>query len=105
MICGESGWYETFAETPGELFRANMREYGRCTGKVYVDDAEGKAHPVGWVFQKRIEYQDAHRLSAGEKTYLQDTWVTYRKGEPEPHCSHCGTVHGSGRGISLINCH
>lgn len=67
---GESGVYETFADTPGELYRAYVKEYGRCVGKVYVDLPNAPATPVGWVFQGRDKYEDT-----GE-TYLREVWVT-----------------------------
>jgi hypothetical protein len=79
---------EFYGETEGELFRFCLREYGRCISKVYVDrsfpapDGNGKASvvdQVGWCFQKRVEYQDAHCLPRGkERTYLQEVWVTFK---------------------------
>jgi hypothetical protein len=65
----ESPVYETGFDTPGEVYRASLREHGRCTGKVYVDK-DGKALPVGWVFLRRAQYDDC------KETYLQETWVT-----------------------------
>ena len=94
---GDSGWYETDSSDQGELFRSMRgRDYGRCTGKVYLDDAAGESHHVGWVFQQRRKYDDC------AKTYLAEAWVTFRKGAPEPHCATCGAVHGSGRGVAVI---
>ena len=63
---GNSDVYETFTDNRGELYRAMQREYGRCTGKVYVDDGQ----PIGWVFQKRQQYDDC------QETFLLETWVT-----------------------------
>ena len=71
-IYGESGCYETFADTPGELFKALQREYGRCVSKVYI----GEKTPVGWVFEKRAEYEDT-----GEP-YIQEVWVTMHREPP-----------------------
>jgi hypothetical protein len=89
---GDSGaWQEAFTDDRGQLYRALMREYGRCTSKVYVDDpapvngddAKGytlRPRAVGWVFVKRVEYDDAHRLPPGrERTYLREVWVTVRE--------------------------
>lgn len=76
---GESDWYEPYTDDLGQLYRSLRCEYGRCIGKVYVDLREGGAQPVGWVFRKRMEYEDAHRISDPEKrTYLRETWVSYR---------------------------
>ena len=69
---GDSDVYETFTEDRGELYHAMQREYGRCVGKVYVDDGQ----PIGWVFQKRKQYDDS------PETFLLETWVTVHSGPP-----------------------
>jgi hypothetical protein len=60
--------------TVGDIFREMVKEHGRCTGKVYVDylhrDSKYGPYPVGWVFQKRVKYDDC------KETYLQEVWVT-----------------------------
>jgi hypothetical protein len=53
----------------GDIYRYCVREYGRCIGKVYVDTDTG-AMAVGWVFVKRMKYEDVN------ETYLHETWVT-----------------------------
>ena len=94
---GESEWYETISTKMGELFLSMQREYGRCTGKMFVDRlSDGKPHHVGWVFEQRKRYDDC------AETFLSETWITFRKGEPEPHCTHCGAVFGSGHGVNVI---
>ena len=55
--------------TMGEIYRASVKEYGRCTSKVYVDTDDG-TQPVGWHFVKRVKYDDA------DEYYLQGAWVT-----------------------------
>jgi hypothetical protein len=69
-LFGESDVYESFADTPGELYRSCLKEYGRCTGKVYVDLPGKPATPVGWVFEGRQKYEDT-----GE-SYLREVWVS-----------------------------
>lgn len=56
----------------GEIFRRMQKEYGRCVSKVYVSlDEEGSVNlPVGWVFQRRRQYEDV------KETYLAETWIT-----------------------------
>lgn len=64
--------------TMGEIYREARDEYGRCTGKVYVDrrvpTPEGgerwEAVHVGWFFISRQEYTDTH------EPYLRGAWVT-----------------------------
>lgn len=72
----ESEIYETpyTPERRGELFRALVAEWGRCTGKVYVDLPNAPATPVGWVFESRAKYEDS------DDTYLRETWVTLYEG-------------------------
>ncbi len=70
----ETDIYETFVDTPGQLFRAAQREHGRCISKVYADD---RATPVGYVFNKK-----AHYTNTGEP-YLQETWITIHDAREE----------------------
>jgi hypothetical protein len=78
---GSSDVYETFSDDPGELFRAFQREYGRCTGSVFVDK-DGTSRRVGWVFQKRARYTDT------KESYLMETWVTLHTREPVTTVEH-----------------
>lgn len=83
-IIGDSdGYFESFTADKGELYRDLVSEYGRCTGKVYVDLPEGKAKEVGWVFIKRMKYEDAN------ETYLREVWVTIQEPENLRHCPNC----------------
>lgn len=66
---GESDVFESCYSTPSEVYRGAMREHGRCIGKVYVDRGGSVLH-VGWVFQKRVKYDDC------DETFLRETWVT-----------------------------
>jgi hypothetical protein len=66
---GDVGPEDTHCDTPGEVYRECVKEYGRCTGRMYVD-TDGAPKAVGWVFVKREKYQDC------DDTYLQETWVT-----------------------------
>jgi len=75
-MIGESDPYETWCKDRGDLYRAMQKEYGRCTGKCYVDRA-GKSVPIGWVFVGRDKYTDCNEF------YLRETWVTVYKGKPE----------------------
>lgn len=74
---GESGKYEPFTENVTTLYKSLLKEYGRCQSKVYIDRTptdyksnKGKVKAIGWVFQKRVKYEDS------KDTYLQETWVT-----------------------------
>lgn len=64
-----TGVYETSygLDELGDLYRACVREYGRCASSVRVDPTGRR---VGWVFVKLDRYQDT-----GEP-YLREVWVT-----------------------------
>lgn len=70
-------------DAEGDLYRALVKEYGRCTSKMYVDLKAGGTRQVGWVFVKREEYTDAHRLPKKERTFLCETWVEVFDGPPQ----------------------
>lgn len=74
-IVGETGVYETSYDDKGSLYHAMVKEYGRCTGKMYIDTKEG-AKTIGWVFTKRIGYSNS------KDTYLQSTWISVHTGPP-----------------------
>jgi hypothetical protein len=76
---GEPSIQKVFTDDPGKLFRYCQKEFGRCVSRVYIDTADEEAAPVGWVFQKRVEYDDCN------KTYLRETWVTLFQGPKGPH--------------------
>ena len=76
---GSADPYEPFTDDIGELFRALSREYGRCTSKVYINGPDGNAQAIGWVFQKRIQYEDC------TKTYLAERWIVLHESHPDMH--------------------
>jgi hypothetical protein len=55
----------------GGLYRYLAKEYGRCTGKVFIDTTSGEVRQKGWVFEKRAPYDDVP-----SETFLQETWVS-----------------------------
>lgn len=65
----------------GDLYRYLAKEFGRCTGKVFIDTTSGEIRHKGWVFVKRERYDDVP-----SETFLQETWVTLygRKVESVP---------------------
>ncbi len=67
---GDSDKYEPFTDDLGRLYKFLMAEYGRCTSRVYVDTKQNGTKAVGWVFIKRMKYEDCN------KTYLREVWVT-----------------------------
>ena len=67
---GDTPFYESAYSDRGNLFRACVREYGRCTGRVYVDKRDGTPRAVGWVFIKRMPYDNSR------ETYTREVWIT-----------------------------
>lgn len=70
---GETEPYEPYTDNIGRLFRDMQKEYGRCTGAVYVDRPNGAARKIGWVFQKNMTYEGARDP---RETYTREVWVT-----------------------------
>lgn len=66
---GDSEWYESYTDSKGQLYRSLVAEYGRCMGKVYVDRPGAPPLAIGWVFNKRMQYDDCR------ETYLREVWV------------------------------
>ena len=56
-------------DSVSDIYKAALKEYGRCISKIYVDGKDNAVKHVGWVFQKRCKYEDCN------ETYLQETWV------------------------------
>lgn len=75
---GQSPWLD-YNGTKGDLFRSCRSEYGRATS-MYADLKDGRTIKTGWVFSKRMEYEDAHRISdRSERTYIREVWVEVRE--------------------------
>jgi hypothetical protein len=76
---GEGEPTETCYESndTGGLCARLAGEYGRCTSKVYLDTKSRGTIAIGWVFQKKVEYDDAYRYDdKGKREYLREVWVT-----------------------------
>jgi len=41
-----------------------------------VDDKEGESHQTGWVFQKKVKYEDCNEY------YIEEVWVTVHEKMP-----------------------
>lgn len=76
-IINETPVYEAFTDDIGALFKSCQKDFGRCTGKVYVETGGGKGHAVGWIFMKREQYTDC------KDTFLMETHITLHDKEPE----------------------
>jgi hypothetical protein len=73
---GETEPFEPYTDDVGRLFRDMQRGYGRCLSSVYVDGEDGKPRRIGWVFQKRAEYEDARSDWPDDRRYyIREVWV------------------------------
>ena len=70
-----SGWFETWTQNKGDLFRASQKSHGRCIGKMYAEDP--CVIPIGWIFEKHVKCENS------DSVYLRETWVEL-KTDPEP---------------------
>lgn len=71
-------WYETGYDDGQlrDLFRSCAREFGRARA-MWVDKPGGGRHQVGWVFEKRVEYDHAPKT-----THLREVRVEVSIGDP-----------------------
>src|SRR5438067_2366989 len=72
-LIGDSGWYEPYTTDRQRLFRSLQREHGRCVGKMYNETRSGKVTAIGWVFEKREQYEDSYGCPA--QYYMREVWV------------------------------
>jgi hypothetical protein len=63
--------YLTRYTTTGDLYRACVKQYGKCLGKMYV--GEDKPQQVGWIFFRKATNKDE---------YDQEVWITVFKKLP-----------------------
>lgn len=78
----ESEWYEAYTDSRRKLFRNCQQEYGKCVSKVYVDTQEGTKQ-VGWVFEKKMVYEDCRNRPTEDDKYIREVWVSVREIEGE----------------------
>lgn len=62
--------------TVGQLYKGLQAEYGRCKSAVRVDREGQSPIRVGWVFEKKMEYQGSNGA------YIQEVWVTVLHEKP-----------------------
>jgi len=74
---GEGEWMDSGQTSLGSLYRSLRSEYGGCTGKQYIDRADGPPVQVGWVFRKRMKYEDS------KDTYIREVWVAVSSTAPQ----------------------
>lgn len=82
---------ETKYTDKSTLYKALVKEYGRCISKMYVD-VSGRPTQIGWCFARRELYSD-YRLNKqikslskeerDEKTFICVTWVSIHTRKPE----------------------
>lgn len=70
-----SEWVEQLPTEQAPNYRDLQREYGRCTGRVYVDTEHG-VKAVGWFFISAQRYEDTN------ERYLRGAWVTLEEVPP-----------------------
>lgn len=77
----DSEIHDSDEDNVGRLYKSLSREYGRCVSKVFVD-RQGKTKAVGWVFEKKMRYDDA-RGNDPDDYYVREVWVTCYAGPME----------------------
>ncbi len=74
---GADGWFETFTDNIGDLYRSLKKEYGNASN-MYIDRINGGAPvKIGWVFTGRDHYEDT------KEPYTRCVWVSVSTTKPE----------------------
>lgn len=71
-IFGESEPYEPYTDNTGKLFLNLQKEYGRCRSAMYIDKSDGSIIKCGWVFEKKMQYEDTGRYGRPKKFYIRE---------------------------------
>lgn len=93
-MIGIDPWYETRYSDRGALFRSLQKEYGRAVAMHSDVPGQGfigshTASNVGWVFTKRMRYEDA-RGNGPDDHYIREVWVSVRAVPPGQYDAHSG---------------
>lgn len=72
--------YETSFDNTGDLYRACVKEHGRCISKQYIENSTGRDYQIGWVFLKRNP----------EGEGCIEAWVTCMKTPPKRQVEYVG---------------
>ncbi len=57
------------ANTTADVYKAALKEFGRCVSKIYRDNEDKTARHIGWVFEKRVKFSDCNEY------YIQEVWL------------------------------
>ena len=89
---GDPQFEETKYSNKNELYRALLKEYGRCIGKQCIDDEPSQLpRQVGWIFEKREFYSDCrtrksmkslNSIERESRTFVCQTWISVHKALP-----------------------
>jgi hypothetical protein len=77
-------WYETRYEDDGlqALMRSSCKTFGRIRS-MWRDRPGGGRRQVGWVFERRVPYEDARPdWPRKDRTYLREVWIEVSIGDP-----------------------
>lgn len=79
---------ETKYSDNGVLYKALVKEYGRCISKQYIEMGKiigyNNRVQIGWVFAKRETYTDAKKpIKKDRDTFICETWVSVHSKKPD----------------------
>ena len=53
-----------------DLYHFGLKEYGKCISKIYIDDKQGNPSHIGYMFVKKMKYEDCNEY------FLCETWLS-----------------------------
>lgn len=87
-ILGIGEPYQTAYAKVGDLYRACLKQHGRCLGYMMVD-VDNISHRVGWTFRRRPTVEEMYGHSYGREKQrvpphtLLETWVEVFRSPPK----------------------
>ena len=61
---------DSFIDNLSDLYKFGLKEYGRCTSKIYIDRDKDSTVHIGYVFIQRLKYDDSNEY------FINETWLS-----------------------------
>jgi hypothetical protein len=75
---GDTDWFEPHTDNIKRLFQLYQKEYGQCVSSMFIDGQDGKPIKIGWVFEKKEQYEGTGKYGRPAEFYIRETWVELR---------------------------
>lgn len=70
---------ESICDNKKDLYKALLKEYGRCTGKMFIDDKNGNPVQIGWVFVPGNIFEDSKEQANETCSVLKEAYLAGKR--------------------------